>query len=1228
MADNVGDLNLLISGDLSPLEQAFADIPAVAQTAAANIDAALASIGEEGTGATAGIQSLSDALQGLWAGDNVSGAEQLDSAIQGVGQAAAVAGPDMDSLVRSMNGTNEAAHSSAEAVHESESAFTEWKESAVETLEKLGLMIGAFEALKESIEAFATEQAFVVSMTALTGSAETAVTTLEELKATALELPVALDSLLSAAQKMTALGVSLEAIPDLLRASADAAAATGNAFDAVASGLERVMVTGQVMARSLVQMGLTWQQVAEDMGVSVEQAQAAFKKGAQSAEEDVRILVDTIEQQYGGMSAKLADTIGGSFTILKNQLGEFAAQAGELLAPLVMGLMQIVSGIVSVLSDAFKGLSDVFGPIIQAFTSLGPIAAQLADVLGALTIVVGGLMIAFDISGWGLIVAAVGALAEILGSLSDHEQSAADKAKQLADYQQILKDDTNAEEVAATNLSNTLARQGIIIDQAGLSADAWGKKLQQVYDTLENGNKVLANAAAIYEAFSGILKGAMPSFDAFKKAIEDNIASLKTAADQSIYDAIKAGHQKLQQAANSSAEALKIATDMLHSGTIGLNEYNTYVDANRKAQQALGDTIAGTTKATAAQTEAVKEAEQQTKAWNTALDKVAALMPSIDSSIQLLDAGLGNFGQQATLGDRAVADMEKTFQSMQATIDGFMKVLYASTQAQRDQVAALDLTMQSLRDFEPMVKLAGDSLATAGQAMKDAAASGTEFGDVMTALTGAIREPIAAMQAHDEAVKALSTEWQTLGLTVKKAATDIPSLIDGMNQAFGSGLFSVEKMNDAMAKLSTSMVTTVDSARKVYDALVSWNAPQQIVLAAQLRMIDLQLQQAQYTDMTGQSELRLAQAVTQVQLQQFALHQQTMGMADEWKKITTDLATAWQGVGNSIATALISGQNFGQAMLQMVEQVAEKIIGTLIQGALNDLAASLIKNSGLLQSFSTTATQTMGDVGTAMGNAAKSMENFGTTTTTTMTQTATSVANSASQMISTFSLIATAIGAIASIFSAIELMHTNTLLGRIEESTRRTDITVEGAVVTSLAFLDNYLPIISTNLWTIMANTANALNDLGYIAADIHGMAAAIAAGGFGGGGGTGGMTAQIADALAHQAALIDILTNQLNSIQTQVGGGGPQPSYVILGGGGGTASYSTPSISTSLPTGSTGVFTNPSVTSSIAPSGGVQVNVSVSAGVVAGAGGMQQLANMVGQQVVQTFRGAAGLKN
>jgi hypothetical protein len=42
---------------------------------------------------------------------------------------------------------------------------------------------------------------------------------------------------------------------------------------------------------------------------------------------------------------------------------------------------------------------------------------------------------------------------------------------------------------------------------------------------------------------------------------------------------------------------------------------------------------------------------------------------------------------------------------------------------------------------------------------------------------------------------------------------------------------------------------------------------------------------------------------------------------------------------------------------------------------------------------------------------------------------------------------------------------------------------------------------------------------------------------------------------------------------------------------------------------------------------GGVTVNVTVQSGVVVGSGGMQQLSQMVAQQVVQSFRGVAGMK-
>jgi hypothetical protein len=1354
MADTLGDMNLLIGGDLSPLEDALNSIPAVAQTAAQNIDAELGSIADESSGATQNLASLSDALNNLWSGEAVSSARGLEDAIAGVGEAAAAgesplteydlrlkdiamdfeqqraaleeASANLDivsaaydqgaasagQLAEAEKQLADAQRAITPAIDETESSMDAWKEKIQEVLEKLGLWLTTFEVLKESITAFATEQAFEVSMTALTGSADIARETLEKLKDTALEIPVALDSLLAAAQKMTALGVSLEQIPDLLHAAADAAAATGNSFDAVASGLERVMVTGQVMARSLVQMGITWDMVAKQMGVSIEEAQAAFKKGAQSAQEDVNILVATMNTAFGGLAEKLSGTVGGAFLILKNQLLELAGSIGQALAPIAGILMDAIQPVIPVLQAVvvmFQFVEAAVGATVEQLSTLSETSKVL---IGAITAVA----LAMEALGVGAIsinpvVAALAILISLLPNLVTRQEEAA----------QAAKDAKEATELYGKSVSSAtayLGEWGIKLDQEATSLASFQDRTRQTAFAIMDIGDAFTNSKGMVVFHQNVLDLIKDMPDVIQQL--GLLAAAAAAVDQKAPDAAAklaefgrqaqavAAHAlaaksatsdladmqtKLEAAVNVSSARLAEADKMLAEGTISQGNYNLAKQAFVTALDALEGKLAKHTTSLKAANEAVKEGEQNTLAFNKAVDALGKIMGDANTGIagflSKLPTSMGDFANQVALANANLSPMDKFIQNIETEINAALHNLQAATPAQKQMIADADLYLEKLREWSAQQKdiaantiLDAASETTLGQILKDNL-------NYHTLIAASIAPAIAQYKALENATK-------DLGLEVKKLGTDTATEFTAMQEAIDKGTYSTIQIDDAWVKFADHAAKAGTLTQDVVDKMLAMGAPMQIVLDAQLKSLDAQMKIAQYTDLTGESELRVAQTITQVQLAQWALHQQTMGMADDWNTIAKAMVTAWDGVSKGIADAIVNGKNFGQAMDAVFKSLATTILETLIKRAMSDLAATIITNTGLLNTLGLTSTTTQATVAASMAASAASMaasaaamagsittasatisasalamvpavgtaaaavdaslltvpvaaasmagglaasaglatgslSAFSASTAASMGAASASVQATSATMITAFGAIAAAVGAIASIFSAIELAHTNTLLGRIEESTRRMDITIEGGVMPLLQNL-MMLTDMSTELYNIDSNTFNSMAILGDISVAVKGMEAAIlAGGGFGGGGGTvQGMSAQIADALAQQAALIDNLTNQLNSMQRQIGpGGGSQPSVIILGAGSsGGGSFSTPNLNVTLPTGSTGVYVPPNA-GGLASSAGssTTVNVSVTAGVVAGPNGMGLLATMVGDQVVQTLRRNSGLK-
>ena len=243
-----------------------------------------------------------------------------------------------------------------------------------------GIATGAFEIAKEALESFSQAQDVQTSFALLIGNAQDAEGAFSALKDTATQLAVPFESLLSVAQRLAPqFGVGTLALQQVLTATADAAAATGRDFDSIATGLDRIAVSGQVTSRQLVQLGVSMQDIATSMGVSVTQATALLKKGGQDAQADVDAVVAAIEAKFGGAASLIAQNLSGQFTNLKNQLSFISEDLGSALAPiasdLIAGLQDVLPAIQSIIDNGVKPfiaeVQSLFDQIKESATSIG-----------------------------------------------------------------------------------------------------------------------------------------------------------------------------------------------------------------------------------------------------------------------------------------------------------------------------------------------------------------------------------------------------------------------------------------------------------------------------------------------------------------------------------------------------------------------------------------------------------------------------------------------------------------------------------------------------------------------------------------------------------------------------------------------------------------------------------------------------------------------------------------
>jgi archaellum component FlaC len=158
----------------------------------------------------------------------------------------------------------------------------------------------------------------------------------------------------------------------------------------------------------------------------------------------------------------------------------------------------------------------------------------------------------------------------------------------------------------------------------------------------------------------------------------------------------------------------------------------------------------------------------------------------------------------------------------------------------------------------------------------------------------------------------------------------------------------------------------------------------------------------QQWDQTGQSELATAQTLTQIQLAQFAINNATMGLANEWNTITQAIGTAWQSLEKGLADAIVAGGS----LTKVFTQLAQTILEAVVKQALDQMASALITNSGLIQglgfdmtALGSTAQATQATVASSMAASAASMSTSATTMATAMQGAATAITTANSGMV-------------------------------------------------------------------------------------------------------------------------------------------------------------------------------------------------------------------------------------
>ena len=255
----------------------------------------------------------------------------------------------------------------------------------------MGAMRSAWDAASGSILGFNSqmEQA-QIGFTTMLGSGERANAFLGDLQKFAAQTPFAFPDLVSASQRMLAMGFSAEQVRPTLTAIGDAVAALGGNSETigrVTTALGQMQAKGKVSAEEMLQLteaGIpAWQMLADAIGVSVPEAMKLAERGAISSGQAIDAITAGMNQRFGGMMAKQSQTFAGAMSTIRDSLNMAVGTAFKpFFEMLSRGAVQL-SGFLS--SERFAAwsaavtaaLGGAIGRVGAFVASLQPLAAAL-----------------------------------------------------------------------------------------------------------------------------------------------------------------------------------------------------------------------------------------------------------------------------------------------------------------------------------------------------------------------------------------------------------------------------------------------------------------------------------------------------------------------------------------------------------------------------------------------------------------------------------------------------------------------------------------------------------------------------------------------------------------------------------------------------------------------------------------------------------------------------------
>lgn len=646
-----------------------------------------------------------------------------------------------------------------------------------------GMLVGgaALTEISEGIKDIAQEavdftgkiQLVNASLTTFFASGQQAAEVLEQIKGIEQSSIFSFPQLAGAAQQLAALGVAADKIPSTLNAIALAAEATGGSLDGATAALARIQATGQLSQRALLALGVSWDDLGKQMGISAAQAKKALSDGLGDASQIMDVVTAAITAKTKDLAGQLATTIPVALNQLKAAWDDVLGKLGQSLAPVAIQVM-----------NALTGIFNQIGKLVDEFNMLPTPLKDIAIGLAALAVAVGPVTLAL-----GALLFAGGEILESIPKITEAFMAlkASAAGTELAEAGAAIE---------KTGVAATEAAEGVTALGAATSGAA-----------LAMGGFLALGVGAVIGAWLGTLKSVQEAFDAItaKIALWQEFVSWITGAS--------AATAELQQTTDALEAKLAAQGITVDKTGLSLQDYAAKLRAAADAQGGLNAAVDGT--------------QTRLSTFSKGAQAIITSVQGLQVQLQKAEEVLNELNQKGASTDEIVAAQNKVKSILSELGDTAAKTAKQMEALAESQSKAFDETYDAIGKIPPLMDNLDQNMGAQMAAVQAAIQKGFNFDSAIAN----IQKLIQKLQDGKNANTAFT---QNLIASLQQTIADTSQLQDVytkmVQQAalYATQTQKISDANSALATITDKLNTNLTFTGKVFDVLV----PQMVQVGA------------------------------------------------------------------------------------------------------------------------------------------------------------------------------------------------------------------------------------------------------------------------------------------------------------------------------------------------------------------------------------------------------------